>query len=284
MTQGCAVVGGSQSRASDLQVKSKLRRGQPECDKCILIKSINLFNAEDINFQQNWYIVCKNLKQNSTFHQLTYFFSLTVDERDRQQQTSVPPSLQLRDWRKCCLCPPTLQINSLVTLNPLCLSRLPLSFFPFNIYSIPLSLFISLSQHFCPPDYFSHVIFSVTLSLFATNSHCPKAVPLPLRSGAMKLQCPLVAYCLHNRAQSEPSCRSRCSFMFLFCFVFSFAKASTLNIWSSWFSFSGNVTTLLECPKIIFLNGQYNVNVFHIGLHCTAGWLLDQPLRTDDLN
>lgn len=129
-------------------------------------------------------------------------------------------------------------------------------FFPFTVYSIPLSLFISLSQHFCPPDYFSHVIFSVTLSLFATKSHCLKAAPLLLRSGAMKLQCPLVAECLHNRAQSKPSCRRRCSFMlvFFFFFLFSFAKASTLNIWSSWFSFSGNVTTLLECQKIIFLN------------------------------
>lgn len=109
------------------------------------------------------------------------------------------------------------QLNRLThnAFKPLCLSLRPSLHLCLSLVLVYITFPTLLSSSLLFPVPF----FYVTLSLFVTNSRCThsKGVPLLLRGGAMKLQCPLVAHCRHSRV-SHAAIYS----MFLIFFVPSF--------------------------------------------------------------
>lgn len=109
------------------------------------------------------------------------------------------------------------QLNRLThnAFKPLCLSLRPSLHLCLSLVLVYITFPTLLSSSLLFPVPF----FYVTLSLFVTNSRCThsKGVPLLLRGGAMKLQCPLVAHCRHSRV-SHAAIYS----MFLIVFLPSF--------------------------------------------------------------
>lgn len=155
-----------------------------------------------------------------------------MDMRDGQQLTSVPP-WSWETGESVVLALKLFKSNQLHGLSCHPWSPLPhlspLSSFTVLTFS-SFSLFRSLYQHLCHPNYLSSVLSLSNFLALSQTLTVSLSIPV-LHARAMKLHCPLVAQWHHNRAKSGPSCRTRHSFIFCCCWCFLLPKKWFVDIY-----------------------------------------------------